>query len=163
MHKHHGNHHNPNHHAQILMRGHHAGGDAVGNMPGNNSPFAFKKGGKPHKRRCHAEGGETGVNPVTGMKSPDVIARKRGGRACHAEGDTVAMRHGGHPRHHKRSHHAEGGSEDERIYSEGGKTKLKKGGHAKHRHRHHHADGDMAELAVPHKHGGRTHHKKKRA
>jgi len=101
MHKHHGRHNDPTHHAHILMYGsrksHADGGVTLGNMA-SNTPH-YKRGG----RSRHAEGDMVGTNPITGQKSPDVIERRRGGRACHAEGDTVAVpyRHGGktHRRH----------------------------------------------------------------
>src|SRR5271170_113150 len=105
MHKHHGRHNDPTHHAHILMYGsrksHADGGATIGNM-GSNTPH-YKRGG----RSRHAEGDMVGTNPITGMKSPDVIERRRGGRACHAEGDTVAVpyRHGGKTR---RRHRADG-------------------------------------------------------
>jgi hypothetical protein len=119
MNKHHGRHNDSTHYAHILMygsRGHHAmGGPAMGNMTTNMSQY--KKGGATHRRRHrHAEGDMAGVSPITGQKSPDMQApntpmeRRRGGRACHAEGDTVATpyRHGGKPHHMRRGRHAEG-------------------------------------------------------
>src|ERR1700735_5909535 len=82
------------HHANVMMRS--GGGPTPGNM-GSNMPH-FRKGGRTH-RRHHDEGG--GINPVTGDKqTPQAIAKYRGGRACHAEGDIVPtpMRPGGSSR-----------------------------------------------------------------
>jgi hypothetical protein len=109
MNKHHGRHNDPTHHANILMRGHHAAGggaapaaggySSMGTM-GSNMPH-YKKGGASHrKRHRHADGDScTGVSPITGKRSPDLVMKYKGGRACHAAGDTVAKpyRYGGNP------------------------------------------------------------------
>ena len=149
MHKHHGRHNDPTHHAHILMYGrsaHAEGGSAPGNMA-SNIP-TYRHGGHPHRKR-HAEGDAVGTNPITGMKSPDVIERRKGGRACHAEGDTVAVpyRHGGKT-HHRRRHHAEG--EMAEMKADGGAAALLRRGGGAHRRRHH-AKGEMAEMMS---HGG---------
>jgi hypothetical protein len=116
-------------------RGRHADGGSAApsgnmapNMPKYGAPH-YKHGGKTH-RRHHAEGDMTGVSPITGERSPDTIARRRGGRACHAAGDIVATpyRRGGKTH---RSHHEEG-SEVEAMHRGG----LKKG-------RKHHNAGNV--------------------
>lgn len=147
----HGRHGDPTHFAQIFMRGHgkkHAEGGPemgrLGNMPVNTSHY--KKGGKTHRRSRHAEG--EAISPITGTKSDDIIARRKGGRACHAEGDIIAKpyRKGGDT-HKKRRRHAEGGPESEAsmekpmpakesMLSRGGKT---------HRKRRRHDEGDKVE------------------
>jgi hypothetical protein len=164
MHKHHGRHNDPTHHAHILMYGHRshhaAGGAAPGNMP-SNTP-TYKKGGHPHRKR-HAEGDMAGTNPITGTRSPDIIAKRKGGRACHAEGDVVAQPygHGGKThRHHKRRRHAEG-EEVEQKHSDGGAAALlRHGGPSRHRRRH--AEGDRTEMMArggcKKKSLGREHH-----
>jgi len=115
MHNHRGRPTDTSHFVHILMRGHHASGGAApvaamgpsrGNTPDNTS--RYRKGGKTH-RRHHADGDMTGVSPITGERSPDVLAKRKGGRACHAEGDMVAtpQKRGGSS-HRKRSRHAMG-------------------------------------------------------
>lgn len=162
--------------AHRMMTGHRAtGGPAPSsNMPIN--PSHYRTGGHPHKHRMrhrHAEGGPEGVNPVTGTKvssmETKMMGKYKGGRTCHAEGDTVPMPHKrGGSMHRKR--HAEG---DEirsmmpkyngmmnavwnrgktPMYKEGGET-MKHGGH-KHHSRRRHAEGDeVSEDRMSH--GGR--------
>ncbi len=165
MHKHHGRHNDASHHAHILMYGsresHAGGGAAAGNMVSNTS--SYKGGGHPHRKR-HAEGDMAGKSPITGTRSPDIIARSRGGRTCHAEGDTVAVpyRRGGKPHRHR---HAEGEmaelSKHDESKADGGAAALRRGGGA-HHHRHRHAKGEMAELMARGGHKkktvGREHH-----
>jgi len=151
-------------HTRILMRGHHAAGGVSNTMP-SNTPI-YKKGGSTHKkRRHHAEGDLTGVNPITGTRSPDIIAKKRGGpayrrnRACHAEGDVVATpyKRGGKTHRH-RKHHADGGIESMMVRRPMlGRDLIgaKKGG-SLHKKRKRHAEGDEVEKMS---HGG---HKKKK-
>jgi hypothetical protein len=148
MHKHHGNHSNPTHHANILMYGHKGTHKALGGPMMSNSS-QYKKGGKAHRRRHHDEGGSTGVNPVTGMKTPslgdNIMEKRRGGRACHAEGDTIKpLRRGGkaHRKHHDDGGGIEGMHAMHNLYgpwpgkAEGGKTEpLKRGGKAHRKHR----------------------------
>lgn len=91
-------------HTRMLMYGHHHASGGASNTMSGNTPI-YKKGGTTHKRRSHhADGDLTGVNPITGSRSPDILERKRGGRACHAEGDIVAtpLKKGGKTRHHRR-------------------------------------------------------------
>lgn len=165
MHKHHGRHNDPTHHAYIMMHGgskKYAAGGGPSNTMSGNTPI-YKKGGKAH--RAHHDAGDM-VNPVTGTTSPDILARRKGGRACHAEGDVVAtpLKKGGKPAHRRRKK-AEG---DEvrsftamaprlglsRTLSEGGDAKeaLKRGGKAHHKKRKHHSEGDEVETMS---HGGR--------
>jgi hypothetical protein len=68
----------------------------------------YSNGGETHRHR-HAEGDMTGVSPITGERSSDIIAKRKGGRACHAEGDIVAKPYsrGGHS-HRRRHRHADG-------------------------------------------------------
>jgi hypothetical protein len=112
MHKHHGRHHDRTHHAHLLMFGpsrNRAGGGPASNSMPSNTPI-YKKGGKTrHHRRHHDDGGLTGVSPITGMRSPDIVEKRHGGsmhRARHAEGDVVAVpyRRGGKPSHHRKRH-----------------------------------------------------------
>lgn len=162
MHKHP----NPSHHSNILMfghRGHHAdGGLSSNSMPSN--PSHYKKGGKTHHRRHHAEG--EGVNPVTGVKTPaladNITEKRKGGRACHAEGDMIRpYRHGGKTR----KRHADGdeiqgqkieamqpmramhrtGLLGRTMQAEGGKTEALRRGGRTHRRRHHHEEGGIEE------------------
>lgn len=177
-------------HVHKLMRGmHHALGGpatAAGHTMGPNTPNympGVKKGGgvsrHRHHRRHHAEG--EGVNPVTGDKLSPTIAKYRGGRACHAEGDIVAtpMRKGGKSRHHRR-HHADGGMEamhagpwmnmpNPMYKAEGGKTEgMRKGGCSKPRpfnamRRHPaYAEGGKAEAEkeMTLRRGGRSHRRR---
>lgn len=113
MHNHKGRHTDKSHFVHLLMRA--SGGAAApaasapsrGNMPDNINPY--RKGGSSHRKRKHRDdGGLTGVSPITGTKSPDILPKKKGGRACHAEGDTVAtpQKRGGSS--HKRKRHAFG-------------------------------------------------------
>src|SRR5277367_758894 len=163
--------------AEILMYGrhHHAeGGETTGGSMPSNKPH-YARGGHPKRyRHRHADGDEVGtmgVNPVSGYKYPgDPENKRKGGRACHAEGDTVVpYRKGGHP--HKRKHHADGGEEDSmdrEHHNFGDIVKkglgyaanalpllsmfLKDGGqaHRKHRphhkHRRHHEEGEEVPL-----------------
>jgi len=145
MHKHHGRHNDPTHHAHILMYGrsaHAEGGSAPGNMA-SNIP-TYRHGGKTH-RKHHAEGDAVGTNPITGMKSPDVIERRKGGRACHAEGDTVAVPYrGGGKTHHKRRHHADG--EMAEMKADGGEAALLRRGGGTHQRRRRASEGGMQTL-----------------
>lgn len=152
MHKHHGRHNDPSHHAHILMygtRGRHADGGAAapsGNMAPNTPKYGtphYKHGGKAH-RRHHADGDMTGVSPVTGERSPDTIARRRGGRACHAAGDVVATpyRRGGK----SRCHHADG---DMINHSYGDKVEAMRRGGFKKKGRKHHDAGDLVATSSP--------------
>jgi hypothetical protein len=163
--------------AHRMMTGHRATGGSApsSNMPIN--PSHYRTGGHPHKHRMrhrHAEGGPEGVNPVTGTKvssmETKMMGKYKGGRTCHAEGDTVPMPHKrGGSMHRKR--HAEGdeirsmiqrsnpllngifrGYGKTPMYKEGGET-MKHGGH-KHHSRRRHADGDeVSEDRMSH--GGR--------
>lgn len=162
-------------HTRMLMYGHHHASGGASNTMSGNTPI-YKKGGNTHKRRSHhADGDLTGVNPITGTRSPDILERKRGGRACHAEGDVVAtpLKKGGKPAHRRRKK-AEGDSISpwksnavlsnlasrfpmgafnalpgsmKGAYADGGSTpdKLKRGGKPHHKHRKHHADGGLEE------------------
>lgn len=147
-------------HTLILMRGHRSSGGATNTMSGN-TPI-YKKGGSLHRkhRSHHAEGDLTGINPITGTKSPDILEKKRGGpayrrnRACHAEGDVVATpyRRGGKTHPH-RKHHAAGDIESltrRPLFGMDDKY-ARKGGSMHHKHRKHHAEGDLEKMS----HGGR--------
>jgi hypothetical protein len=138
----------------VLMHGRRAaGGSAPGNMPMNSSQY--RKGGPAHKRHRHAVGGPEGVSPVTGAKVSsfsDLSPQKRykGGKACHADGDSV-----GAP---VRSMMARLGRSfpNQIMYKEGGDTKMKRGGH---KPRHRHDDGGSEEGDEKMRRGG---HKKKK-
>lgn len=107
-------------HASRMM-GKHASGGMIGGDSAMNpgiapnmsqyslpNPQTLKRGGKARRRR-RAEGGELPYEGTEGIgKSP--IERRRGGRACHAEGDTVEkeekLKRGGKAR---RCHRSMGG------------------------------------------------------
>lgn len=125
--------------AEILMHGrHHHEGGGEASKPGGSMPEnkpQYRGGGHP-KRYHHAQGDEAttmGVNPISGYTYPGNPENKRkGGRACHAEGDTVEAvpyKRGGHS--HRRKHRADGGDMEESM------DKKKRGGSMTHREHHH--------------------------